>query len=99
MLTRRNDDLLTRGELRAVKHFRELREAKQAPLDMPILPPPDARYRQMVITHYEGTDGLWHELTGFDNCVLNVGSEENLERTSPETRRETEGNYIHDYPA
>lgn len=73
MKTYRNDDLLTRAELREVKHFRELREAKQASLDLPILPPPDTRYRQMVMTHYFGTDNEWHELAGFENCVLNVG--------------------------
>jgi hypothetical protein len=51
--------------------FAELRKRKQLPLDLPIMPPPYTRYRQMVITAYMGTDNQWHELKGFENCILN----------------------------
>ncbi len=50
MKTYRNDDLLTRSELRAVKHFRELRERPQFSLDLPIDPPYDPRRHPYVVT-------------------------------------------------
>ena len=55
--THRNDDLLTRGELRAVKHFRELRERPQLSLDLPIEPPYDPRRHPYIVTHIARKDG------------------------------------------
>lgn len=57
MITRRNDDLLTRSELRAVKHFRELRERPQLSLDLPIEPPYDPRRHPYVVTAIGRQDG------------------------------------------
>ena len=46
----RNDDLLTRSELREVKRFRELRQRPQFPLDLPIMPPYDPRCHPYIVT-------------------------------------------------
>jgi len=51
--------------------FADLRKRRQMPLDLPLTAPPDARHRPMVMTHYYGKDNEWHELKGFENCVLN----------------------------
>jgi len=59
--TYRNDDLLTRKELREVKRFRELREAKQASLDLPVTPPYDARRHPYVVTGIGRRDGAGFE--------------------------------------
>jgi hypothetical protein len=50
------------------KTLAQLRDAAQAPLDLPIQPPPSPLLVPYLMTHYLGLDNMWHEM-GYEHVM------------------------------